>query len=169
MKTSRRNTSTRNANLGGVVVRTASASDVAAIVQMLWDDEQGRKRESNSAGDVSIYRSAFEQIDRDPNCQVFVATLDGAVVGCLQLTIIPGLSYRGIQRALVEDVRVARPCRGRGIGGLLLAHAEDQATALGCKMIELFVHGDRTDAHRFYERAGYTGAHRGFRKVLGPA
>jgi GNAT superfamily N-acetyltransferase len=70
---------------------------------------------------------------------------------------------------MVEDVRVERSYRGRGIGGLLLSHAEAQATELGCKLVELFVHGDRDDTHRFYERAGYTGAHRGFRKALAKA
>jgi GNAT superfamily N-acetyltransferase len=150
-----------------VVVRHAKAEDVPAIIRLLWDDEQGRQRESTSLEQASKYLSAFEQIDCDPNSQLFVATLDGAVVGCLQLTVIPGLSYQGIRRALVEDVRVAQSYRGRGLGGHLLSYAEAQATDLGCGLIELFVHSNRNDAHRFYERARYTGAHRGFRKNLG--
>jgi GNAT superfamily N-acetyltransferase len=152
---------------GAVAVRHATAEDVPEIVQLLWDDEQGRQRESTSLEQASNYLSAFEQIECDPNSQLFVATLDEAVVGCLQLTVIPGLSYRGIRRALVEDVRVAQSYRGRGLGGHLLSYAEAQATDLGCGLVELFVHSNRNDAHRFYERARYTGAHRGFRKKLG--
>lgn len=151
---------------GAVEVRRAKAADVSAIVQLLWDDEQGRRREAVSQDQADTYLSAFEQIERDPNSQVFIATLDGAVIGCLQLTVIPGLSYRGARRALVEDVRVVHFCRNRGIGHHLLAYAEAQATEVGCDLIELFVHGSRDDAHRFYESAGYTGAHRGFRKKL---
>lgn len=150
-----------------VAVRHAKADDVTAIVHMLWDDGQGRQRESAAPEQASTYISAFEQIERDPNSQLFVATLDEAVVGCLQLTVIPGLSYQGVGRALVEDVRVAECCRGQGIGGHLLAHAETQAMDLGCGLIELFVHNGRKDAHRFYDSAGYAGAHRGFRKHLG--
>jgi GNAT superfamily N-acetyltransferase len=152
---------------GAIAVRPAKAADVSAIVHLLWDDEQGRQRETISQDQISTYLSAFEQIERDPNSQVLLATLEDAVIGSLQLTVIPGLSYRGIKRALVEDVRVSQSCRGQGIGSLLLAHAEAIATELGCGLIELFVHGSRDDAHRFYESAGYTGAHRGFRKNLG--
>jgi GNAT superfamily N-acetyltransferase len=143
MKTSTPQGSADQADANNVIIRTARASGIPEITRMLWDDEQGRARESVSTEDSAAYLSAFEQIEGDPNSQVFVATLDGAVVGCLQLTVIPGLSYRGVRRALVEDVRVERSCRDRGIGGLLLAHAESQATDLGCGLIELFVHGDR--------------------------
>jgi GNAT superfamily N-acetyltransferase len=147
-------------------VRPANAADVATIVHMLWDDEQGRKRESVSQDQASTYLSALELIECDPNSQVFVAAIDDAVVGCLQLTVIPGLSYRGVKRALVEDVRVVKSHRGHGIGNQMLAFAEAKATELGCGLIELFVHDGRSDAHRFYENAGYSGAHRGFRKNL---
>ena len=151
---------------GVVATRRANAADIATMVHMLWDDEQGRQRESISQDQASIYRSAFDQIERDPNSQVLVATIDDTVIGCLQLTIIPGLSYQGIKRALVEDVRVAKSHRGQGIGHQMLAFAEAQATDLGCGLIELFVHEGRGAAHRFYESAGYIGAHRGFRKKL---
>lgn len=150
-----------------VAVRQAKAADVARIVHMLWDDEQGRRRESTLPENAGTYLSAFEQIERDPNSHVFVATLDDVVVGCLQLTILPGLSYRGTTRALIEDVRVAKSSRGQGIGSHLLSFAEARAADLGCSMIELFVHDSRSDAHRFYETAGYSGVHRGFRKKLG--
>jgi GNAT superfamily N-acetyltransferase len=149
-------------------IRFARASDVPNITRLLWDDEQGRQRESLSAQDAFNYASAFERIERDSNSQLFVATSDDAVIGCLQLTVIPGLSYRGVSRALVEDVRVDRSYRGQGIGERLLSHSEAHAIGLGCGLMELFVHGERNDAHRFYEREGYVGAHRGFRKVLAP-
>ena len=71
------------------------------------------------------------------------------------------------QSEQVEDVRVATYCRGRGVGSQLLAHAATQARDLGCNLIELFVHEDRDNAHRFYEQSGYTGVHRGYRKQLG--
>lgn len=168
MKTSKHKIIKTPANLQAVKIRVAEADDIPKITRLLWDDQQGRQRESLSPEDRATYLSAFEQIEKDPNSQLFVAIQDDAVVGCLQLTVISGLSYRGVRRALVEDVRVERSYRSRGIGGLLLAHAEAQASELGCKLMELFVHGKREDAHRFYERAGFSGAHRGFRKNLPP-
>tara|TARA_R110002110_G_scaffold408536_1_gene630185 strand:- start:153 stop:620 length:468 start_codon:yes stop_codon:yes gene_type:complete len=152
-----------------VEVRNARASDVPEMIRLLWDDEQGRQRESLSPEDITAYQTAFREVENDPSSQLFVAIHGRTVIGCLQLTVIPGLSYRGARRSLVEDVRVAQSFRGRGIGGLLLTHAETEAIALGCKLTELFVHSDRDDAHRFYAQAGYAGVHRGFRKALGSA
>lgn len=155
-------------NASDVTIRPAEAADVPAIVRLLWDDEQGQARESVAEADADAYRAAFSRIEQDQNTELLVAQEadGGSVVGCLQLTVIPGLSYRGVMRALVEDVRVARHRRGGGIGALLLRHAEARAAERGCGLIELFVHAGRHDAHRFYERAGYGGAHRGFRKRL---
>lgn len=167
MKTSITDVTADQMNTNSVQMRIATKSDVPEITLLLWDDEQGRKRESIALEDAATYLSAFEQIERDLNSRVFVATLESAVTGCLQLTVFPGLSYRGVRRALIEDVRVEKSCRGLGIGRILLAYAEAEAEKLGCKLMELFVHSDRDNAHRFYENAGYTGAHRGFRKVLG--
>ena len=54
------------------------------------------------------YFTAFETVERDPNIQLVVAEEgEGAVVGCLQLCILPGLSSQGASRGLIEDVRVA--------------------------------------------------------------
>lgn len=149
-----------------VAIRLAVESDVRGIVQLLWDDAQGRLRESTAPDQAQVYVSAFRQIQQDPNSALFAAVCDDAVVGCLQLTTIPGLSYKGLRRALIEDVRVATGCRGQGIGARMLAHAEAEARRRGCGLIELFAHSDRSDAHRFYARAGYAGTHRGFRKPL---
>jgi ribosomal protein S18 acetylase RimI-like enzyme len=86
---------------------------------------------------------------------------DGAVIGCLQLCILPGLSSQGASRALIEDVRVAAPCRGRGIGEQLAQWAVTEARAKGCKLVELLTHNTRVDAQRFYERLGFARSHVG--------
>lgn len=154
------------AETDAIEIRTATVDDVPEVIRLLWDDDHGRNRESIASDDVAAYQSAFREIESDTNSQVIVACQQGVVVGCLQITIIPGLSYRGVHRALIEDVRVDRSCRSRGIGKRLLDHAEAKAIERDCELLELFVHSDRDDAHRFYERAGYLGAHRGFRKIL---
>ena len=101
-------------------------------------------------------------VDRDPNIQLVVAE-DGAgsVVGCLQLCILPGLSSQGASRGLLEDVRVARHCRSRGIGEQMVQWAVAEARAKGCKLVELLTHNTRVDAQRFYERLGFARSHVG--------
>lgn len=95
-----------------------------------------------------------------------VAVRAGQVVGTLQLTIIPGLSRRGSTRALIEAVRVRTDERGSGLGTLIIEWAVDESRRQECRLVELTSDASRTDAHRFYERLGFTASHVGFKLAL---
>jgi hypothetical protein len=90
--------------LGGRVfaVVRAAAADVPALVRLLADDELGRSRET---ADLRPYLDAFHEIASDSH-QLLVVVKDerGAVVGTMQLTLIPGLAR--------SDFR-SRPCAWR--------------------------------------------------------
>jgi GNAT superfamily N-acetyltransferase len=150
---------------GGVTVDRARAGDVAAIVAMPADDHLGARRETPD--DLAPYLAAFEAIDADPHQFLAVARRGDRVVGTLQLTVLPGLSRRGALRAQVEAVRVHADERGGGLGTRLVAWAEEEALRRGCTMLQLTSDASRADAHRFYERLGYTASHVGFKKPLG--
>ncbi len=145
-----------------VIVRRARRDDVRTIVQMLADDALGRARERLEDPLPASYLSAFEALDRDPNIHLVVAEDgEGAVIGCLQLCILPGLSSQGASRALIEDVRVAAASRSQGIGEQLVQWAVAEARAKGCKLVELLTHNTRVDAQRFYARLGFAPSHVG--------
>jgi ribosomal protein S18 acetylase RimI-like enzyme len=145
-----------------ITIRGARRDDVGIIVKMLADDPLGGARERLEVPLPDSYFKAFEKVDRDPDLQLVVAVDgEGAVVGCLQLCILPGLSSQGASRALIEDVRVASHCRSRGIGEQLLQWAVTDARAKGCKLVELLTHHTRVDAQRFYERLGFARSHVG--------
>jgi ribosomal protein S18 acetylase RimI-like enzyme len=145
-----------------VTIRRARRDDVGTIVAMLADDRLGSARERIEDPLPASYFQAFEKVDRDPNIQLVVAEQgDGAVVGCLQLCILPGLSSQGTSRGLIEDVRVAGHCRSRGIGEQLVQWALGESRSNGCKMVELLTHSTRVDAQRFYARLGFTANHVG--------
>jgi len=145
-----------------VTIRRARRDDVGIIIKMLADDPLGGARERLEDPLPDCYFKAFETVDRDPNLQLMVAMDgEGAVVGCLQLCILPGLSSQGASRALIEDVRVASRCRSRGIGEQLVQWAVAEARAKGCKLVELLTHHTRVDAQRFYERLGFGRSHVG--------
>ena len=100
--------------ISSILIRRARRDDVEAIVRMLADDPLGSARERIEGPLPESYFKAFEALDRDPNIELVVAQDgEGAVVGCLQLCILPGLSSQGASRGLIEDVRVASHCRGR--------------------------------------------------------
>lgn len=147
-------------------IRSAVSDDVPSIVGLLRDDELGKCREAADPAHLAPYAAAFQAIQNDDHSELLVAIVDETVVGCLQITCIPGLSYQGVTRGLIEDVRVARHLRGHGIGKRLVLAAEAHARSAGCALLELFVHQDRANAQAFYERLAFKGEHRGFRKSL---
>jgi ribosomal protein S18 acetylase RimI-like enzyme len=144
-----------------VAIRRARRDDVGIIVAMLADDPLGSARERIDQPLPATYFRAFETLEHDPNIRLVVAEQGGAVIGCLQLCILAGLSSQGASRALIEDVRVARHCRSRGVGEQLVQWAMTEARAAGCKLVELLTHNTRIDAQRFYKRLGFQPSHVG--------
>src|SRR5687767_3504240 len=145
-----------------VTIRPARREDVGVIIAMLADDPLGGGRERIEDPLPQSYFAAFERLTSDSNIQLVVAEDgQGAVVGCLQLCILPGLSSQGASRGLIEDVRVASHCRSRGIGESLVQWAIAEAQGRNCTLIELLTHHTRVDAQRFYARLGFQPSHVG--------
>ncbi|MFG3211444.1 GNAT family N-acetyltransferase [Streptomyces tendae] len=150
--------------MGDLDIRPATADDVPAVVAMLADDPLGAQRESPD--DLGPYLAAFERLTTDPNQHLVVAVRDGRVVGTLQLTIVPGLSRRGATRSIIEGVRIHGDERGSGLGTQLIEWAIDESRRQDCSLVQLTSDKTRTDAHRFYERLGFTASHTGFKLQL---
>ena len=131
---------------------------------MLADDPLGAQRESPD--DLTPYLTALERLSADPNQHLVVAVREGRVVGTLQLTVIPGLSRKGSTRSLIEGVRIHSDERGSGLGTLFIEWAIEESRRQGCQLVELTSDATRTDAHRFYERLGFTASHVGFKLAL---
>ena len=130
---------------------------------MLADDPLGAKREKFEDPLPESYINTFEVIDADPHNELVVAELEGDVVGVLQLTFIPYLTYQGGWRALIEGVRVSSQHRGKGLGHKLFEWAIDRAKARGCHLIQLPSDKARPDAIRFYEDLGFKATHEGMK------
>lgn len=143
--------------------REALRADVPAIVALLRDDALGAARES---GDMADYLAAFDAMSYEYGNALIVGEVDGRVVATYQLTFITGLSRRASRRAQIESVRVTAKLRSEGVGGALMRDAEMRATHAGCTLIQLTSDKTREDAQRFYEKAGYTASHIGFKKSL---
>ncbi|MEU2386173.1 GNAT family N-acetyltransferase [Streptomyces sp. NPDC012461] len=145
-------------------IRAVVADDIPAIVGMLADDPLGAQRESPD--DLGPYLAAWERLDAAPHQHLVVAVRAGRVVGTLQLTVIPGLSRRGATRSVIEAVRVHADERGSGLGTQLIEWAIDESRRQGCQLVQLTSDKTRADAHRFYERLGFTASHVGFKLPL---
>ncbi|MEV7189956.1 GNAT family N-acetyltransferase [Kitasatospora sp. NPDC093102] len=147
-----------------LTIRRATAEDLPAIVAMLADDPLGVTRESPD--DLTPYRAAFARIDGDPHQHLIVADRAGRTVGTLQLTVVPGLSRAGATRTIIEGVRIHADERGGGLGTELIRWAVERSRELGADLVQLTSDATRTDAHRFYERLGFTASHVGFKLKL---
>jgi len=150
------------AAISSITIRRARRDDVGVIVAMLADDPLGSGRERLEDPVPASYFRAFEALEHASHIQLVVAEdEDGAVIGCLQLCILPGLSSQGASRGLIEDVRVATHCRSRGVGEKIVQWAVAEARAKGCALVELLTHSTRVDAQRFYARLGFQPSHVG--------
>ena len=149
-----------------VAFRKAKREDVPAIVRLLADDPLGAKRERFETPLPESYLRAFEAIDADPNNELVVACIGDEVVGVLQLTFIPYLTYQGGWRALIEAVRVDAKLRSQGVGKALFEWAIERSRSRRCHLVQLTTDKSRGDAKRFYDSLGFSASHEGMKLHL---
>ncbi|MGC4812530.1 N-acetyltransferase family protein [Micromonospora sp. DT228] len=147
-----------------VIFREAVRADLPAVIALLADDVLGKARDFTGVDEA--YEKAFADITADPRNQLIVAEQTGAIVGCLQITYIPGLGRHGSERSLIEAVRVRSDRRGQGLGRQLMTWAVDQARERGCALVQLTTDKSRADAHRFYLGLGFVASHEGMKLAL---
>jgi ribosomal protein S18 acetylase RimI-like enzyme len=146
--------------------RRATAADLEDIVALLADDELGRKREDPDPPLNPRYIDAFAAIDADRNQFLAVVEEGGEIVGCLQLSFIPGLSRLGLWRGQIESVRIASARRGGGLGKRMFEWAIQECRKRGCEIVQLTTDKSRAEARRFYEGLGFVASHEGMKLAL---
>ncbi|MBN8199745.1 MULTISPECIES: GNAT family N-acetyltransferase [Bacillaceae] len=146
--------------------RKANEEDLQAIVRLLADDELGAKRERYEEPLPDCYYKAFKAIEVQSGNQIILAVDGQSVIGCLQLTIIPGLARQGMKRAQIEGVRVDQRHRGKRVGEALFKEAIAIAKSEGCGLVQLTTDKQRDDAHRFYNRLGFFASHEGMKLIF---
>ena len=72
----------------------------------------------------------FDKISSNSNHFVYVAILDGRVVGSTTMIIEPKFIHDGGKVAHIEDVVVSKEYQGKGIGEMLMQSLLDLATKL---------------------------------------
>lgn len=144
--------------------RKAKKSDVFSIVKMLADDPLGSKREDFSDSLPEKYYRAFAQIVQDTNQELMVVeNREQQIIGTLQLTFIPYLTYQGGVRAQIEAVRIKKEFRGKGLGEQFFQWAINRAKEKGVHVLQLTSDKKRPDAIRFYEKLGFKATHEGMK------
>lgn len=141
-----------------MIVRSAREADLAAVVGLLGE----LHNPPTAIGDAGVWRAMLEQSRRT----VLVADDEGAVVGVVDLIVVPNLTHEARPWAIIENVAVAPKRRREGIATRIFEEAERLAIEAGCYKIQLISRGFRGAAHHFYESAGFEASAEGFRRYL---
>lgn len=99
----------------------------------------------------------------DPSACLIVAEQGHALAGYADGYAHPTF-YAGGLTAWVDEIFVAGPCRGGGIGRMLMTAFEEWASSRGCVLVSLATRG----AGPFYERLGYATKAGYYKKYLRP-
>ena len=150
-----------------LMFRKAIEADISNIVKMLADDELGSKREDYKIPLPKSYYDAFQNILLDKNQELIILeNYNKEIIGTLQLTFIPYLTYQGGLRAQIEAVRVHRKFRGKGVGKSIFNWAIKRSKEKGAHLVQLTTNKQRLDAIEFYKALGFRDSHMGMKLNL---
>jgi len=94
----------------------------------------------------------LQRIVGNPTVEIWVAKHEGHIVGMGELALV--LKLEGIS-AYIEDVVVAIPERGKGIGTLIMKKLIERARVHGAQEIHLTSRPDRVAANKLYKKLGF--------------
>ena len=144
--------------------RKARLQDIPAILKLY------EQPEIDDGASLSVDKAAeiFSRMEQYPAYAIYVAVLDGLIVGSFALLIMDNLGHLGAPSAIVEDVAVAPDFQHRGVGKKMMHRAISYAESSGCYKITLSANFKRQIAHKFYESLGFEKHGYSFKMPMGP-
>ena len=150
-----------------LIFRKAKEGDIPSIIKMLADDKLGSIRENYKVPLPKKYYDAFQNILQDKNQELIILENEQKdVIGTLQLTFIPYLTYQGGLRAQIEAVRIQKKFRGEGFGKKIFKWAINRSRDKGAHLVQLTTDKQRPDAIEFYKALGFKDSHKGMKLHL---
>lgn len=134
-----------------VVIRKANEKDLPSIL-MLYS---GIEDDNRSILDLDSAKKKLKRIGSYPNYSIYIAEINGTIVGTFELLIMDNLAHYGKPSAIIEDVVVREKNRRMGIGKAMMKFAMDTCRKEGCYKLVLSSNLRRKDAHKFYKALGF--------------
>jgi GNAT superfamily N-acetyltransferase len=145
-----------------VLIREARAKDWPGVADLL---AQLGRPDVRGTAEETVAREVFERyLDRD-DAVLLVAEIGARAVGLLDMEYRVRLNFTSPQ-AWIPDLVVDEDTRSAGVGGALLARAEELARERGCWGMTLESATWRERAHAFYVREGWADTGKSFSKLL---
>ena len=146
-------------------VRRASREDLLAVLGL-----HARRDQSSDApmSTSDLERQTWMRMTRSEDLTVYLAEVNGQVVGTATLITVPNLTYDCALTAFVEAVVVAEGHRRKGVATAIMRRLLSDARSAGCNKVQLLSHKRHaTDgAHRLYTSLGFRPEAEGFRLYL---
>ncbi len=135
-----------------LTIRPARPQDLDALVGLLG---ALFSLEADFRPDARRQRRGLERMMEDPARRlVLVAERDGTVIGMVTVQLVVSTAEGG-DAGLVEDLIVAAPHRGAGVGRRLLAAADEWAWTRGATRLQLLADRENALALGFYAAVGW--------------
>jgi GNAT superfamily N-acetyltransferase len=135
-----------------MIIRTAVASDVPPLLSLL---RRYREFEGLAGFDALRLELLLQRLVGSTGLgQVFVAAGEEELCGYLALVHVLSLEHGGLM-AEIDEFFVLPGARAQGVGGQLLAAAEQALRERGCVRLQLQLGVANTAARGFYERRGF--------------
>ncbi len=131
-------------------IRPAVTNDLFSILLLYKDAFQDHKILSEAEA-----MHIFKTMQTYPSYTLYVATMQGRIVGTFALLIMHNLGHNGAKSAIVEDVAVASEFQGQGIGKRMMQFAMEKCREEMCYKISLSSNLIREKTHAFYESLGF--------------
>ena len=147
-------------NVDVLDIREAVEADLPSILALY-----------SEVGDVQVLstdqaHAIIERMKTYPDYHVYVATIEGAIVGTFALLIMDNLAHLGAPSGVVEDVVVSAERQGQGIGKQMMQFAMERCRERCCYKMALSSNLKRDAAHRFYDSLGFERHGYSFRMIL---
>jgi ribosomal protein S18 acetylase RimI-like enzyme len=137
-----------------VAIRRSEVADAAALADLMTQLGYPTR--------ASEMEMRMETICADKNYATFVAVSEGKVCGMIG-TIRCYTYEHNSPSARILALVVSEKIRGYGVGQALIAAAEEDLARRNIRRVAVNTRFERTQAHEFYEKLGYT--KNGFRLV----
>ncbi|WP_437667262.1 N-acetyltransferase family protein [Sorangium sp. So ce1182] len=154
-----------------ITLRPMEVSELEAFIRLAIEGYADDRAVAVSARAEDARRNARAQVEAllprglaTPDHHIYTVVEGDAAVGHLWLAVTDVDGFRSV---IIYDIQLREEARGRGVGRRVMELAEEVASGLGARDLELHVFARNTRARRLYETLGYEITSLCMRKTLG--
>jgi len=146
--------------LGNLIFRLCTVKDRAAFVRLNLEFMQEVMVSNpywaklNQPSEVEMERVFMEALAVPENIQIFVAELNGEIVGYANTWTVFSI-WSGGKTLSIDDLYVSSPFRKNGVGEYLMQQLTRYAETQSYKRIQLHAEPDNHKAHALYKKLNF--------------